>query len=86
MSTVEAPFLLYGGELSQEATVAKFATVQIEDGREPTVSKIETVKAEGTLTESTTTEDFSVVQNEGGSNRAVKHMKSLAGMRRGEKK
>lgn len=65
MITVEAPFLLYVGELSQEATVAKFATVRIAGGREPTVSKMEIVQAEGELAESTTTEDFSVVQNEG---------------------
>lgn len=61
MITVEAPFMLCGGELSQAATVAKFATVQIEGRHEPTVSKMEIVQAEGELDESTTTEDFSVV-------------------------
>lgn len=80
MITVEAPFLLYGGELSREATVAKFATVQIEGGCEPTISKMEIVQAEDGQAESTTTEDSSVVRNEGGSNRAVKQMKSLTGI------
>lgn len=65
MIPVKAPFMLYRGELSLEETVAKFATVRIAGGREPTVSKMETVQAEDAQAESATTEDFSVVQNEG---------------------
>ena len=78
MTPVEAPFMLYGGELLQAATVAKFATVQIDGGREPTVSKMEIVEAEGGQSEPTTTEDFSVVQSNGGVDRMPKQMQWLA--------
>ena len=57
------PFQMHEDELSQETTATKFATVQIGGGREPTISKMETVGVEVARAELTTTEVTSVVQN-----------------------